>query len=393
MSFYRSLQIFVPAAFGLLLSTAPAAAECDLKIGALGPLSGGAAAWGTALRSGAELAAAEVNRDGGLQIGADKCHVTVVPYDSKYSAEAAAAGANTFAGQDIKFIVGPIGSPEVTGVRPVAARNQQITFGTAYAKDALSPQFPLHFQQLPGPRQWAPPLAKLAKDTFDIKSVVVVAPNDQGGTDIASVDAEAYRGIGIDAKEEYYQRGTTNFAPLVTRILNAQPGAVDTASSPPGDAATMVKQLRQAGFQGPIGRLGGPGTQEIVKAVGGLDILKDFYWLEIIPVDDPKVKGLWDEYKQLMGSAAIDNTIFGTAAAASRMLLRAISKAGTMTDAIKVAEVLRALPVDDPNLGKGVWTGQQIFGVNQELTFSSGFGLIKDGKNLGVRPVQLVNPK
>jgi branched-chain amino acid transport system substrate-binding protein len=364
-----------------------------LKIGALGPLSGGAAAWGTALRSGAEFAAAEANRAGGVQIGADKCRVTVVPYDSKYSAEAAAAGAKSFAGQGIKFIIGPVGSPEVTGVRPVAARNQQITFGTAYAKDALSPQFPLHFQQLPGPRQWAPPLAQLAKETFSIKSIVVVAPNDQGGTDIASVDAEAYRGVGMTAAEEYYQRGTTNFAPIVTRILNAKPDAVDTASSPPGDAATMVKQLRQAGFQGPIGRLGGPGTQEIVRVVGGLEVLKDFYWLEIIPIDEPKVRALWDEYKQLMGASAIDNTIFGTAAVASRMLIRAISQAGTMTDTAKVAEALRQLPVDDPNLGKGAWTGAQIFGINQELTFPSGFGLIKDGKSLGVRPVQLVLPK
>jgi branched-chain amino acid transport system substrate-binding protein len=233
----------------------------------------------------------------------------------------------------------------------------------------------------------------LAKDTFNIKSIVVVAPNDQGGTDIASVDAEAYKSVGVTAAEEYYQRGTTNFAPIITRILNTKPDAVDTASSPPGDAATMVKQLRQAGFQGPIGRLGGPGTQEIVKAVGGLEVLKDFYWLEIVPIDDPKVRALWDQYKELMGAPAIDNAIFATATVAARMTLRAISQAGTITDANKVAEVLRTLPVDDPNLGRGAWTGAQIFGVNQELTFPTGFGLIKDGKNLGVTPVQLAGPR
>lgn len=391
MTRYLHLSRLVAAAMTASLAT-PAFADCEVKIGALAPLSGGAAPWGVALRSGAEFAAAEANRDGGVKIGNEKCRVVVMPYDSKYSAEAAAAGGNFFAGQGIKFIIGPIGSPEVTGVRPVAARNGQITFGTAYAKDALSPQFPLHFQQLPGPARWAPPLAKLAKETFNIKSIVVVAPNDQGGTDIASVDVEAYRSVGIDAKDEYYQRGTTNFAPIVTRILNAKPDVVDTSSSPPSDAATMVKQLRQAGFTGPIGRLGGPGTQEIVRAVGGLEVLKDFYWLEIIPTDDPKVKALWDEYKALMGSPAIDNTIFGTAAAASRLLLQAISKAGTTTDSAKVADALRSLAVDDPNLGRGAWTGQQTFGINQEMTFPSGFGLIKDGKNLGVRPVQLVAP-
>ena len=44
-------------------------------------------------------------------------------------------------------------------------------------------------------------------------------PNDQGGTDIASVDAVAYRDNGVTATEEYYQRGTTNFAPIITRLL------------------------------------------------------------------------------------------------------------------------------------------------------------------------------
>src|SRR4030088_50822 len=74
-----------------------------------------------------------------------------------------------------------------------------------------------------------------AKRKFGIKKVVVVAPNDQGGTDIASVDAVAYKNNGIEAIEEYYQRGTANFQPIITRIINMQPDAVDTASSPPGD--------------------------------------------------------------------------------------------------------------------------------------------------------------
>jgi branched-chain amino acid transport system substrate-binding protein len=68
---------------------------------------------------------------------------------------------------------------------------------------------------------------------------------------------------------------------------------------------------------------------------------------------------------------------------AARMTLKAISVAGS-TDVEKVAAALRKLPVDDPNLGKGVWNGQKAFGINQELFFPFGIGIIKDGKNLGV---------
>lgn len=366
-----------------------AAADCEVKIGALGPLSGGAAAWGLALRSGVEFAVEEANKAGGLPVGSDKCRVTVTSYDTKYTADGAAAAANFLASQNVKLIVGPVGSPEATGIKPVAERNGQITFNSAYAKDAIGPQWPLAFHQLAGPSTWAEPMVKFAKSKFDMKSVALVAPNDQGGTDIASVNAQAYRAHGVQATEEYYQRGTTNFAPIVTRILNARPDVVDTASSPPGDAATMVKQLREAGFTGPIGRLGGPGTQEIIRAVGGLEALKDFYWLELVAIDDPQVRAMLTDYEKVMGKPAPDNTLMFTAVSAARMLLKAISKAGTSTDVKKVAEALRALPVEDPNLGKGAWTGQKFYGANQELSFPIGAGLIQGGKHMGVQKVDL----
>jgi branched-chain amino acid transport system substrate-binding protein len=373
----------------LALAPTPArAAACELKLGMVGPLSGAATSWGVALRSGAEFAAAEVNKTGGLPVGAQKCNVSVESYDSKYTADGAAAGANYLASQNVKFIIGPVGSPEATGIKPVAQRNGQITFNTAYAKNAIEPQYPLAFHELSGPATWAPPLAKAAKEKFGFKSIVCVAPNDQGGTDIASVDAQAYKAAGVKASEEYYQRGTTNFAPIIQRILNQNPDAVDTASSPPADGATIAKQLREAGFTGPIGRLGGPGTAEIIRAVGGIEKLGNFYWLEIVPTDDPGVKALWSEYKELMGQPAPDNTLMIPAVASTRLLLKAISKAGTTEDATKVAEALRSLPVEDKNLGKGEWTGEKIYGINQELSFPVGMGIIADGKNLGVTKVE-----
>ena len=108
--------------------------------------------------------------------------VNVVAIDSKYTAEGAAAAANTLAGQGVKFIIGPIGSPELTGVKPIAKRNSMLVMGNGYAKDALSPQLPLVFHMGPGPSGWADPIIKIAKQKFGMKSVVLIAPNDQGGT-------------------------------------------------------------------------------------------------------------------------------------------------------------------------------------------------------------------
>lgn len=382
-----SLLVMAGAAVWTLWVATPAAAQCEVKLGMMGPLSGGAAAWGSAMRSGAEFVVAEANKAGGVQVGAEKCRVSLTTYDSKYTADGAAAGANYLASQGVRFIVGPVGSPEATGIKPVAERNGQITTNSSYAKNAIEPRFPLAFHQLSGPGTWARPVARAAKEKFGFKSIVVVAPNDQGGTDIASVDAEAYREVGVKASEEYYQRGTSNFAPIIARILSSHPDAVDTASSPPADGATIAKQLREAGFNGPIGRMGGPGTPEIIRAVGGIEKLKNFYWLEIVPTDDPGVKSLWEDYKALMGAAAPDNTLMATTVVAARMMLKAITKAGTASDVKKVAEALRSLPVEDKNLGKGEWTGQKFYGINQEISLPVGMGMIVDGKQLGVRRI------
>jgi branched-chain amino acid transport system substrate-binding protein len=368
-------MVAVPA----FLREAALAAEQELKLGVVGVLSGPAAQWGLALKGAVELVAAEANRDGLLKIDGNPCRVSVVAIDSKYTAEGAASAANTLAGQGVRFIVGPIGSPELTGLKPIAKRNSMLVMGDGYAKDALGPQWPLVFHMGPGPSGWADAIIKIAKQKFGIKSVVLIAPNDQGGTDIASVDADAYKKNGISATEEYYQRGTTNFAPIVTRILNAKPEAVDLASSPPGDAGIIVKQLRQAGFEGPIGRLGGPGYSEISRVAGGDAVLKDFYWYEPVLIDE-KAQSMAEEYKKLMGSDRPENNLFFQWVSAARMVVKAIAKAGTITDTERVAEALRSLPVDDPNLGPGHWIGQDFFGVNQELSFPFGVGLVVNGQ-------------
>ncbi len=370
---------------GLIAGAQGAMAQsCEIKIGGMGPMSGGAAQWGLAMSGAAELAAAEVNAEGGLKMGDKKCKVIVVPYDSKYTADGAAAGANALAAQGIKIIVGPVGSPEATGIKPVAARNEQLTWNAAYAKNALEPKYPLAFHVAPAPAVWADPMIKKALQVFPMKSVALVAPNDQAGTDIVAVDAEAYRANGIKTTEEYYQRGTTNFAPIVTRILAAKPDVVDTASSPPGDAGVIVKQLRLAGFTGPIGRLGGPGTEEIIRVAGGIDVLKDFFWYETVATGDPKVQEIDALYRKFLGKEPVGGTALWGNLPAARMTLKAISAAGTADDANKVAAAMRLLPVEDPNMGKGHWTGKKQYGIAQELHFPYGFGVIKDGKNLGV---------
>ncbi len=378
--------LFAGAAAAALLAATPVLAACELKIGVIGGLSGATAQWGLALKGAAEYLAAEANAagGGGLKVGNETCKITTVAVDSKATAEGAAAATNQLVSQNVKFILGPVVTPEATGIKPIALRNKLLVFQNSFAKDAIGPRWPLVFHEGPGPSVWAGPIVKVAKEKFNIKKVVLVAPNDQGGTDITSVDIEAYKANGIEATEEFYQRGNPNFAAVVARVLAQNPDTVDTSSTAPGDAGVLVKQLRQAGFTGTIGRLGGPATDEILRVAGGPEVLKNFYWYENVPLEDPNIRAIATDYKKLMNADPPENTMLYLWVGVGRLLFKAISDAGTITDTEKVAEMLRKLPIDDKNLGKGRWTGKSFFGIQQEVSFPFGIGLIVDGK---VQPI------
>lgn len=372
------------------LTAMPAAAQtCEVKIGAVGPMTGGAASWGLSAKAGAEFAAALANEGGGLQMGNHKCTVKVFSYDAMYTASGGAAASNYLASENVHATVGPVGSPETTGFRPVAKRNGQVNFSSSYMAGVISPEFPLAFHALQSPITWGPMLIKEAKAKFKFNSVMIVAPNDQGGTDSGKQLAKMYSDQGVKANEEYYQRGTTNFAPLAMRIVNANPDTIETSAVPPGDAGILTKQLLEAGYTGAIGSLGGVGSAPIIQGAGGIGKLKAFYWLETMPVDDPGVVKLKADFQRVMKTPPPDNPLMPVYAVAAEQILRAISIAGTDQDAGKIADALHKMTPESRYLGKGGWRGKSIYGINQELAFPVGLGMIVDGMKLPVQRIDI----
>ncbi|MBO0875354.1 MAG: ABC transporter substrate-binding protein [Pseudonocardia sp.] len=356
------------AACGGAGGSGQSAEGCTLTLGATGPMTGPSAAWGIAMAQSAQMAAWEANQRGGLKVGGKTCRVNVETYDDLYTSNGAAAAMNKFAADGIKFVIGPMGSPEVTGAKPVAARHGMLLMADSFARDAIGPKWPLTFHNGPGASVWAQPIIAEARKHYTINSVVTVAPDDQGGQDTAEVDAQAYQAAGVPVRDKvYYARDTSDFASVASRMLASHPDAVETASTPPGNAGVLVKQLRQLGFRGPIGHLGGPGTEQIAQVAGGYPVLGDFYAYAPYNPDDSKIKQFQQELRQALNADTQPNTPLWTPGA--RLVLAAIEKAGTTDDVQAVATALRAMPLDDPMLGHGEWTGQREFGINQEASY------------------------
>ena len=379
----------ITAVMAALVALPAAAQDCEIKIGAAGPMTGAASAWGLAGKAGTEFQAALTNEEGGLQVGDQKCKVTVYTFDSQYTAAGGAAAANYFASEGIHVVNGPVGSPELTGFKPVAKRQGQVNFSTSYAKDVIGPDYPLAFHSLQAPQTWGPILIEKAKDRFGFKSVMLIGPNDQGGTDATRALAQMYTEAGVEATEEYYQRGTTNFAAIATRIMNNNPDTIEISTVPPGDQTILIKQLLEAGYEGAIGSLGGGGERPLLEGTDGGELLKNAYWLEVVAIENPNVPKLRDDFKRLMGAEAPTIGNFYVASTAAEIILQAISKAGTDQDAETIATALREITPESRYFGTGGWRGKTLYGINQELAFPVGLGIYDDGERIGVQTVEI----
>jgi len=259
---------------------------------------------------------------------------------------------------------------------------------SSFAADVIGPTFPLAFNLITPPPVWGAQVIKDAKDHYKMQSVIVVGPNDQGGTDAGTALIKAYTEAGIKASSEWYQRGTPNFAPIVARLMSTDPGAIELGPMGPGEAGILAKQLLEAGYAGVLGRTGSGGN-EIIKSVGGISKLKAFYVFDLVPLQDPGVARC--DFQRLMKAAVPENTLFYTAQIGAELLLKAISLAGTDQDGEKIAAELRKMTPESRYLGKGGWRGRKQYGCNQMLVFPGGLTFITNGKPDGQLRIEVAS--
>jgi branched-chain amino acid transport system substrate-binding protein len=210
--------------------------------------------------------------------------------------------------------------------------------------------------------------------------VVLVAPNDQGGTDAGNALLKYYNEVGVKGgTPEWYQRGTINFAPIVTRLMTQNPDAIETGPMQPGEATILVRQMLEAGYKGAFGRMG-TGAEQIIKGMGGVDKITNMYWFDAVPTDDPGIVKMNAEYQTLMKAPIPENSLVYCAQLAAEQVLNAVSRAGTTEDVEKIAAELRKTPPTSRYLGKGGWRGKSMYNSNQQLAFPVAMGFIINGK-------------
>lgn len=375
-------KLIALALAAFMTATIPAAAAPDeLKIGALGSLSGGGTAWAMAIQRGAQLAIDEVMASGGLKIGNRTYAPKLVMVDDQYTAAGARTGAQRLMSlEKVKVILGPVGTPAVLGAITVTNAGRTIVLSNGYSEAVLKndAHAAYNFRVMDSTTEFAPAMVQwIHKTRPNLKKVALIGANDATSQSVLPALAALYKANGFTVWTDTFDRGTQEFTPLLTRMLAQGVDLFDLNANSPRDAGLLLKQARQIGYKGVIWKVGGPANDEIMSIAGPLG--EGFLAYEQFDFETPKGKKFADAYHaKWPGLINAEAPIWYSA---TKLLFEAFRRAGTTSDVDKVRDAIAHLDGFDTSLfGPVVWGGQSEYGVKHQLELPFIITEIKSGK-------------
>jgi len=368
------------AALTLLLAQAGAAQE-TLKLGISAPMSGAAATWGLGMEWAAEQAAERINKDGGVTANGVTYMFDIVAYDNKYSATEGARNAQTMVNRDgVKFIAGSIGTAPVRAMQALTERSGVIMFNTAWGKSVKGPQFPYTFTQMNTPFEILEPFYTFIKKQHpDVETAVLISPNDATGQELEPVAVETWKSLGVEMlASDWYERGTTEFQPIATKIASINPDLVDFSAAPPTDVGSILKELDVLGWKG-VKVMSAGTSVEALTAVAGesaegayLGASADFSGETATEVQKELNAGA----REALGEPLNGITISSYDAI---MALRAAIEEADSVDPAKIKDVLPSVRFES-SYGPSGFGGEELYGYPQQMLIPVIVTQVKNGQ-------------
>jgi len=235
------------------ISSRVLAADKVIKIGFLAPLTGAVAAWGKPGLEGCQIWAEWVNAAGGVKLADGNYMVEFVGYDEEYDPAKARTGATKLIREDgVKFIM-MLGGDPWPGVQPVAEKTGML-FSTLLPSD-LSPDT----TTLLAPAEVHPiynvtGVEWLAENKPELKTAVMCAQDDALGLPSVATYLAAFEAAGITMQAEplLFDPATTDFAPVVTKLMSNNPYIISLDTCYADYVHPICEQLFQQGYKGQI---------------------------------------------------------------------------------------------------------------------------------------------
>jgi branched-chain amino acid transport system substrate-binding protein len=232
-----------------------ALAEEVLKIGVLGVMSGSAASWGLVNKYCAQTSAELYNEQGGFEIGGKKYKIEIVAIDDKNDPKLAVSGAERLTKQEgIHYIIGPNVDTTAASVQPVAEAAGAMYFPYAFQKSLYSPPHGNAVLGMIASYQAGPIIYQYLMEKKGVKSVSFIARNESDPLNQRDEGVQAAKKLGLDVKSsnDTYEPGTTDFFPVMSRVVQNGADLIVLSGVAPADAPLLIKTARELGFQGTL---------------------------------------------------------------------------------------------------------------------------------------------
>ncbi|MBI4620501.1 MAG: ABC transporter substrate-binding protein [Desulfobacterales bacterium] len=183
--------------------------------------------------------------------------------------------------------------------------------------------------------------------------------------------------------EEYYNRGTTDFFPLLTKIMAEKPDMIDIDAAPMGEGGLIWKQLYELGFRGVKLWLTGSNAAALVKIAGKeaseevvMSLEGDYDGVYATATQKKASKKFREKHGEPM------NFITGAAYDAVWFLEQAITKAKSL-DTTKVRNTMEKMKFKSL-AGEAVMGGEKTYGIKHQFLYPVVITAVKDGKSTPV---------
>jgi len=369
------------------VSTRVFAADKVIQIGFLAPLTGPVAAWGKPGLDGCRIWADWINAAGGIRLSDGAYEVEFVGYDNEYDPAKARTGATKLIREDgVKFIM-MLGGDTWPGVQPVADKTGML-FSTLLPSD-LSPET----TTLLAPAEVHPiynvtGVEWLAENRPELKTAVMCAQDDALGLPSVATYLAAFEAAGIEMQGEplLFDPATTDFAPVVTKLLSSNPDIVCLDTCYADYVHPICAQLFQQGYEGQIISCTADFYQQIVAKTSE-EFMEGFIF-QFPDFDDPALNaefvnfrdpnGFYAEYSERYGAEEW-SAVSWEYASIMDLWKAAAEKAGSAEPG-PVLEAMKAGGTAPHAFGTADWWGEDLFGIDNALVGNWPVVRIEGGK-------------
>lgn len=248
-----------------LVGMAPGAALAEIKIGVIGPLSGPAANSGISMRQAYEVAAAQANEDGGVEIDGEKHEIELIFEDSASRPEVGVSAAQKLLTRDnVDILVGDsIASSVTLAIMEVAPSfgkfmmsGQPVSIEIAKKIQSDPERFANFWKSSFNSDAYAQALhgvvealeAEGSIDTGDKKVAFVVEDTDYGKSNV-EYTAPLFEEAGWSVSfSETVPLGHADFYPQLSKLGSDAPDVLISIFTSVNSGIALVKQIQEQGL-------------------------------------------------------------------------------------------------------------------------------------------------